>query len=103
MVGDVPKIVRHEAELVRMPLPNPWASQRTIKDKEESSNMETNGGIAVHKSSLMHPEAWDLSDSSHDLENFQHKLQQIMRKEDMKLEIGYVGTKRSHMRHPHSS
>jgi len=26
-IGDVPEILRHEAELVWMPLPNPWAGR----------------------------------------------------------------------------
>ena len=100
MVGDVTETCRHEEELVQMPRPHPWAGQRTIKDKGKVVNTETNAGIAVNKSSLIYLEDWDLVDNNNGLAKLQHKLQQTVRREDRRLEIGCVGTRRSLMRHP---
>lgn len=46
-----------------------------MKDKGKVVNTETNGGIVVNRSSLMHLEDWDLADSSNGLAKLQHKLQ----------------------------
>jgi len=74
MVGDVSKILRHEVELVRMQLLNPWVDRRPIKDKGKTVNMEINDGIAANSSSLMHLEDWDLVDNN----IFLAKLQQAI-------------------------
>lgn len=75
-IGDVLEIPKHEVELVRMSLPNPWVDQRPIKDKGKTMNMKTNDVIAVSSSSLMYCEDWDLAESNTFLEKIQHKLQQ---------------------------
>lgn len=78
IAGDVSIILRHEAKLVHMPLPNPWASRRPIKDKELTVNRETNDGIAVNSSSLMYWEDWDLMDSNTLPAKMQHKMQRTV-------------------------
>jgi len=83
-----------------MSWPHPWAGRRTIKDKGKVVNTETNGGIVANKSSLVYLEDWNLTDNSSGLAKLQHKLQQIVQREDTNLEIGCIGTRRSHMRHP---
>ena len=89
-----------ESKLFQMLLPNPWSGRRTIKDKGKTVNIETNDGSVVSNSSLMHLEDWDLTNGNNGLAKLQHKLQQTVRIEDTKLEIGCVGTRRSHMWHP---
>jgi len=75
MVMDVPEIGRHDAELVQMPLPHPWAGQRTIKDEEKAINTETGGAIVLNKLSLMQLTDWNLTYSSNGLAKLQHKMQ----------------------------
>ena len=56
--------------------------------------------ITVNKASLIHLEYFDLTDSSNCIAKLQHKLQQTVHIEDMKLENGCDGTRSYRMRHP---
>jgi len=64
--------------------------------------MVTMGGDAVNKLLLMVPNNRDHVDSTQGLVKLQHKLQQMVQREDAMVGKGYGGTRRSRMQLPHS-
>jgi len=74
IVGDVPEKRRHEAEVVCIPSPCPWAGQKTTTIQQKYWKMETTGQNEVTKASLKNYKQWNLMNSGNGLAKLQHKL-----------------------------
>lgn len=92
LVGDVLEKREHKVELVQRPSPCPRASWCTTTEKRKPRQIGTTGRYSLNKSSLLSLEFSDLANSSQGLAKLQHKLQQMMQREDTKVKNGCTGT-----------
>lgn len=96
-IGDVLETGGHKEELVRRPSLHSRMNRANTTERRKDGQTKTMDRHKIPKSLLKDIEDWGLVDSNIGLAKLQHKLQQIVRREDMKVEIGCSYTRRSWM------